>query len=417
MRTQMTNAPFNPSTADRAAALLQASTALLEVGETGIALAGLERADALQAGVPQIKRARAIALAQLERPLEAARALLEELALSPDDGDAFRTFLGMVDRVPQIRALPDATFVRRLLRRMDDAVERRFPGHGHGATLQRAAQHAALVMAHGPAFETAWAALGDDASREWMLELATLVALGDERVRLPFDQEGLDEFLALAERQLLRQRDVVPAAASAAGEALHLWDLSPIGLPMRVYSGAGALAGWSHLGQYDLAREGAHVGPRPGDVAIECGAGIGDTSLWLAHRVGPSGRVHALEGDPAARAQFRQNLELNPALAGRIALEPVAPASASVDELLARRGIDRVDFLKLDAGGEEVAALERAEDSLRRFRPRLAVAVHHRPENLGTVPAHIASLGLGYRVFLGHYAPVAWETVVFAVAD
>jgi hypothetical protein len=409
--------PSDVSSADRAAVLLQASTALLEVGETGLALAGLERADALQAREPRIKRARAIALAQMERPLEAARALMEELALSPDDGDAFRTFLGMVDRVPQIRALPQGSFVRRLLRRMDDAVERRFSGDGHGATLQRAALYAALVMGHGPAFETAWAILGDDASRDWMLEVATLVALGGERVRLPFDGEGLDEFLALAERQLLQRRDVVAAGDSPTGEALHLWDLSPVGLPIRVETGAGALAAWAHLGQYDLAREGAHVGPRPGDVAVEGGAGIGDASLWLAYRVGAAGRVHALEDDPAAQARFRSNLERNPALAGRIALEPVSPATASLDELVARRGIDRVDFLKLDAGGGEVAALEGAEDSLRRFRPRLAVAVHHRPENLGTVPAHIASLGLGYRVFLGHYAPVAWETVVFAVAD
>jgi hypothetical protein len=413
----MTDAPVTPSDADRAAALLLASTALLEVGETGIALAGLERAEVLQGQVPQIKRARAIALARLERPLDAARALMDELALSPDDGDAFRTFLGMVDRVPQIRELPEGSFVRRLLRRMDDAVERRFPGHGHGASLQRAAQYAALVMAHGPAFEATWSALGDDASRDWMLEVATLVALGDERVRLPFDEEDLDEFLVLAERKLLRKRDVVAAGASATGEALHLWDLSPVGLPLRVYSGSAALAGWAHLGQYDLAREGAHVGPRPGDIAVDGGAGIGDASLWLAHRVGASGHVHALEGDPARLALFRQNLGLNAALAGRITLEPESPASVSVDALVARRGIDRVSFLKLDAGGAEVEALRGAEDSIRRFRPRLAVALHHRPESLGVVPAHVASLGLGYRIFLGQYAPVAWETVMFAVAD
>ena len=413
----MTNAPLAPTDADRAAALLQASTSLLEVGESGIALASLERADALQSREPRIKRARAIALAQLERPLDAARALLEELALCPDDGDAFRTFLGMVDRVPQIRALPDGSFVRRLLRRMDEAVERRFPGHGHGATLQRGAQYAALVMAYGPDFERAWCALGDDASRGWMLEVATMVALGDERVRLPFDEEGLDEFLADAEHRLLVQRDLVPAPASASGEALHLWDLAPAGLPIRVECGAGALAAWAHLGQFDLAREGAHGGPRPGDVAVDAGAGLGDASLWLAHRVGPSGRVVAVEGDPARQARLRRNLELNPGLAARIDLEPGPSAAVSVDELVARRGLERVDFLKLDAGGEELEALRRAEGSLRRFRPRLAVAVHHRPENLGTVPAHLASLGLGYRLYLGQFAPVAWETVVFAVAD
>jgi len=414
----MTTPSFTPSDAEKAAALLQASTLLLEVGETGIALAGLERADALDARLPQVKRARAIALAQMQRPLDAARALMDELALSPDDREAFRTFLGMMDRTPEIQALPDDSFFRQLMRRMDEAVERRFAGHGHGSTLQRAAQYAALVLGHGPAFEAAFAAFGDDASRNWMLELATLVALGDERVRLPFDEEGVDEFLSLAESQLLRQRDAVPAGASALpGEALHLWDLGPVGLPLHLLASAGSLTGWAHLGQYDLAREGAHVGPRPGDVAIEGGAGIGDTTLWLAHRVGASGRVLAFESHPGRQALFRQNLELNPALAGRIELVPESLGHLSLDAFVARRGLDRVDLVKLDAGGAELEALAGAEKTLRRFRPRLAISVHHRPEDIAVVPAHLLSLGLGYRLFLGHYTPGAWETVVFAVAD
>lgn len=409
---------FTPSDIDRAGALLRASTLLLEVGETGIALAGLERADALDARVPQVKRARAIALAQMERPLDAARALMEELALSPDDGDAFRTFLGMMDRTPEIQALPETSFFRQLVRRMDEAVDRRFAGHGSAATLHGAARYAVLVLGHGPAFEAAWQALGDDASRGWMLDVATQVALGDERVQLPFDEEGLDGFLALAEGQLLRQRDAMTGAASPLpGEAVHLWDLAPAGLPLRLYASAGSLAGWAHLGRHDLAREGAHVGPRPGDVAVDAAAGLGDTALWLAHRVGASGRVLALEGQPARQDVFRRNLELNPALAGRVDLAPSAPGAVSLDRLLADRGLDRVDFVRLDAGGAEVEVLAGAEQALRRSRPRLAITVHHRPEDLGVVPAYLLSLGIGYRIFLGHTAPGPWETVVFAVAD
>ncbi len=434
----MPTTAFTPSDPQRAAALLEASARLLEVGESGIALAGLERADALQSRVPQIKRARAIALAQMERPLDAARALMEELALSPDDGEAFRTFLGMMDRVPEIRALPEGSFFRLLLRRMDEAVERRFAGHGHGSTLQRAAQYAALVLGHGPAFETTYAGLGDDASRTWMLELATLVALGDERVRLPFDEEGTEEFRRLAEAQLLRQRDVSGGAVATSGGPVDLYDLTPVGLPLRLLTSSGFLAGWAHLGQLELAREGAHVGPRPGDVVVEGGGCLGDGALWLAHRVGPSGRVFSFEVRPEYAETFRRNLELNPGLAGRVELVAealharsggsvaVASAGASgattaptraVDDFVRIRGLPRVDFLRLDLDGAERDALAGAEQTLRRDRPRLAISIHHRPEDLGVVPAHVLGLGLGYRVFLGHFTPGAWQTVLYAIAD
>ncbi|HTP49825.1 MAG TPA: FkbM family methyltransferase [Anaeromyxobacteraceae bacterium] len=403
--------------AQRAAALLQSAALLLEVGESGIALAGLERAESLESQVPQIKRARAIALAQMNRPLEAARTLMEELALAPDDGDAFRTFLGMMDRVPQIRALPAGTFFRQLLTRLDRAVERRYQGRGYGTTLQRAAKYAALVLGHAPAFEATFASLGDDASRDCMLEVASLVALGDERVRLPFDEEGLEEFRTRSKESLLLEE----------GGDLGLYDLRPAGIPLRVITTERSLASWAYLGQYALDREGAHVGPERGDVVIDGGGALGDSALWFAHRAGGSGRVVSFEFEPAHLTVFRENLSLNPSLAGRVEIVPEAlrarsesggsAPARSIDDFVEASGLERVDFVKLDIDGAEKDALAGAERTLRRFRPRLAIAVHFRPEDIGVTPAHVLGLGLGYRVFLGQYAPGAWETTLFATAD
>jgi len=413
----MTNASIFTD-AQRAAALLQSAAILLEVGESGIALAGLDRADSLESKVPQIKRARAIALAQMNRPLEAAKTLLEELALAPDDGDAFRTFLGMMDRVPQIQALPASSFFRQLMMRLDRAVERRYQGRGCGSTLHRAAKYSALVLGHAPAFEATFSSLGDDASRDCMLEVASLVALGDERVRLPFDEEGLEEFRTRSQQQLLRER----------GGELGLFDLTSTGLPLRVLATDRSLAAWAYLGQYALEREGAHVAPEIGDVVIDGGGSLGDSALWFAHRVGSAGRVFSFEIEPAHLTVFNENLSLNPSLAGRVELVTEAlharsgsrtgtAPTRSIDDFVAARGLDRVDFLKLDIDGAETDALAGAVETLRRFRPRLAIAVHSRPEDLGVTPAHVLGLGLGYRIFLGQYAPGAWETTLFASAD
>ena len=51
----------------------------------------------------------------------------------------------------------------------------------------------------------------------------------------------------------------------------------------------------------------------PGALFVDVGANIGFFSLLAARRVGPAGRVIALEPNPAALRRLRQNLALNPA--------------------------------------------------------------------------------------------------------
>lgn len=53
----------------------------------------------------------------------------------------------------------------------------------------------------------------------------------------------------------------------------------------------------------------------PGTIFLDLGAWVGPTALYAAAR---GARVIALEADPAALAQLRRNLDVNPALARRI---------------------------------------------------------------------------------------------------
>ena len=47
----------------------------------------------------------------------------------------------------------------------------------------------------------------------------------------------------------------------------------------------------------------------------------------------------------------------------------------AIDELIARRGLEGLDLIKLDVEGAELATLRGAERSLRAFRPKLAISV------------------------------------------
>jgi FkbM family methyltransferase len=148
----------------------------------------------------------------------------------------------------------------------------------------------------------------------------------------------------------------------------------------------------------------------PGMVMLDGGANDGLYSLYAARRVGPQGLVLAVEPSAREFARLKANIELNRlenvkpfklALGSRVGdahlavaearhagmntLDPaVAPASPDVwgdtkesvaletiDALVARCGVQRLDVVKLDVEGSEVDALEGAYSAIARFRPTI----------------------------------------------
>jgi len=87
----------------------------------------------------------------------------------------------------------------------------------------------------------------------------------------------------------------------------------------------------------------ALLAPQPGEVFVDCTAGLGGHTLAIAQAVGPTGRVIALDQDAAMLA-----------IAGpRLAGLPVTLLHAnfeSLPELLANAGISQVDGLLADLG-------------------------------------------------------------------
>jgi FkbM family methyltransferase len=74
----------------------------------------------------------------------------------------------------------------------------------------------------------------------------------------------------------------------------------------------------------------------------------------------------------------------------------------------------KIDYLKLDVEGHELAALAGAELCLRRDRPRLAVAGYHRWDDLWRIPQFILQLDLGYRIGFRIHAHNTFDCVFYA---
>jgi FkbM family methyltransferase len=171
----------------------------------------------------------------------------------------------------------------------------------------------------------------------------------------------------------------------------------------------------------------------PGRVAVDIGANLGEWAVPLARRVGPSGRLLAIEPAPRAATAVDKTLVANalaqaevircavgdhdgtvefaapivtsvridtgtarigPAAAGHEALTVV---SRTLDSLAAERRLDRIDLIKIDVEGAERQVLDGARASIARFRPVLVLETGHEADG-DRRAIHDLLGGFGYRM-------------------
>jgi FkbM family methyltransferase len=176
---------------------------------------------------------------------------------------------------------------------------------------------------------------------------------------------------------------------------------------------------------------------KPGMTFVDIGANEGLFSLFAAGRVGPAGRVVAVEPSSRERRQLGRNLERNrianvtvvpQALAGepgtarlqiaarrhgghntlgRFSYDDVSAVDAeevpveTLDGLAARLGLGRVDAIKIDVEGAELKVLQGGLGLLGRTRPVLLIEANEGAlAGQGASSAAIVALleGLGYEI-------------------
>lgn len=72
-------------------------------------------------------------------------------------------------------------------------------------------------------------------------------------------------------------------------------------------------------------------------------------------------------------------------------------------------------FIKMDIEGSELEALKGAENIIRKYKPRLAICVYHKPEDMYTLPGIIKNFRDDYVLYLRHYTDVFCDTVLYAI--
>lgn len=74
-----------------------------------------------------------------------------------------------------------------------------------------------------------------------------------------------------------------------------------------------------------------------------------------------------------------------------------------------------VTFIKMDIEGSEMQALIGAKETIKRCKPKLAICVYHKMEDIIEIPKYILQLNPDYKLYLRHYSYKSTETVLYAV--
>lgn len=319
-----------------------------------------------------------------------------------------------------------------------------FRFHGTEQELVDRQKNLDYLFSHMDSFSEVYEILENKESRELFVQLTAFKILGHKKIRLPLSNPKYYELKGKLTKYASVAKEFLDAGIF--DWKLYLTDLKFVGFPIRLYTTGGVLMTIFILKQYEYNAGDFRIGAEKGDVVIDAGACWGDTSLYFAQLVGQTGKVFSFEFTNDVEI-FQKNMELNPISAASIELirkgvwknsrdilyfndwGPCTHVSAcsqnktsrpiqsmSIDDLVSERSLNRVDFIKMDIEGAEMAALEGAVETLKRFRPRLAITIYRSMEDFVDIPRMLQSLDLDYEFYINHYTVHNEETVLFASA-
>ncbi|MBU2544900.1 FkbM family methyltransferase [Patescibacteria group bacterium] len=176
---------------------------------------------------------------------------------------------------------------------------------------------------------------------------------------------------------------------------------------------------------FSIIREGPYekeeVKLKQGDVVIDAGANLGIFSLFASKKVGPGGKVYAFEPILENRELLRKTIELNkinnieiiPYALGKkeedllmsIEMDKLGSSSGffqkgsersvkqiSLDKFVEQRQISKIDFIKADIEGMEHELLIGAEQTIKKFKPKLSICTYHKLGDLENLSKDIKSI-------------------------
>ncbi len=171
-------------------------------------------------------------------------------------------------------------------------------------------------------------------------------------------------------------------------------------------------------------------------VVFDIGAWKGDSAYFFSKKCSDDAKIYAFEPDANAYEALKcvkekyklnnvilenvllSNKEENVDFVSMIPNTPVVKMNAvTVDKFVNDNNIDRIDYIKMDVEGAEQHILEGAKETIKKFRPSLAIAVYHGGklfmEDFYKVPIFVKEITEGYKYYIRTFSPWGGETILF----
>ncbi|MDR2532918.1 MAG: FkbM family methyltransferase [Oscillospiraceae bacterium] len=171
------------------------------------------------------------------------------------------------------------------------------------------------------------------------------------------------------------------------------------------------------------------------EIFVDCGVYDGETIKDFISWSGEYKKIFAFEPDPNCYQISKQNLKdinnltlIEAAVSDSIG-EAMFMSQGVASKLCDSEGVfsvnlttldselagETVTFIKMDIEGAELSALKGAETIIREQKPKLAICVYHKEEDIFEIPDFLWSVNPGYKFYLRQYTDTLVETVLFAI--
>lgn len=87
----------------------------------------------------------------------------------------------------------------------------------------------------------------------------------------------------------------------------------------------------------------------------------------------------------------------------------------SIDDFCAQNHLGRINCIKLDVEGAELAALKGSVKTIHKCMPRLIICLYHKPADMYEIPVWIKETAPEYKLYLAHSSCQFMDTILYAV--
>ncbi len=284
-------------------------------------------------------------------------------------------------------------------------------------------------------YEFLYNVLNDDRSKSFLIELLVYKILGFHKVKL-----SLNTDIFFEERESTNEyKKVGDVLKVDQNTLLNLYDIYPLNFDLRLYFHKNGLFTDFILEQYNYEN---FIKVEDNDIVIDAGGCYGDTALYFA-ALGAK-EVYVYEFIPSNIEVMKKNINLNDKYKNNIKIvsNPVWSESnvkfsykdegssskvgdynsfkdktetLSIDDLVDLKKLNKVDFIKMDIEGAEVPALNGAINTIKKYKPKLAISVYHKPDDMIVIPKLINEIRDDYKFYLDYYTIFADEIILYAI--